>query len=375
LSRDSTGTALAIAVVMHLRRAMAAFCLVGLWTAALGAQSTVVELNEAGWKALRDGHEVRSEALFAEALTLRPNDPILLLGAAAAAHAQGKQREAMARLQLALEKNPRLTDASRLLGRIAYEEGEVELAIRTGEKALTLAPGDPELKRELETWRRDADVHHAFEEVRYDRFRVMFEGRAEQSLAAQATSMLDSAFRRIGAALGEYPTDTIVAVLYTEQQFRDITRAPEWSGGRYDGRIRIPAAGAALKPALFERVLAHELTHAIVASIAPRHVPTWLNEGLAQHLDGTDPQPAQRRMKMLGRSVPLKQLEGSFGQLSAAQAQVAYDESLLAVNVMFDRPGFGWTRLLRELADGASFEHAIGRFGFSYPDLEVPFAR
>ena len=354
---------------------MTAFCLVGLWTDALGAQSTVVELNEAGWKALRDGHEARSEALFAEALTLRPNDPILLLGAAAAAHAQGKQREAMARLQLALEKNPRLTDASRLLGRIAYEEGEVELAIRTGEKALTLAPGDAELKRELETWRRDADVHHAFEEVRYDRFRVMFEGRAEQSLAAQATSVLDSAFRRIGAALGEYPTDTIVAVLYTEQQFRDITRAPEWSGGRYDGRIRIPAAGAALKPALFERVLAHELTHAIVASIAPRHVPTWLNEGLAQHLDGTDPQAAQRRMKMLGRSVPLKQLEGGFGQLNAAQAQVAYDESLLAVNVMFDRPGFGWTRLLRELADGASFEHAIGRFGFSYPDLEVPFAR
>ena len=105
---------------------MLARCLVGLSVSPLGAQSTVVELSEGGWKARRDGHEARSEAFFAEALTLRPNDPVLLFGAAAAAHAQGKQREAMARLQVALERNPRLTDASRLLGRIAYEEGEVD---------------------------------------------------------------------------------------------------------------------------------------------------------------------------------------------------------------------------------------------------------
>ena len=59
----------------------------------------------------------------------------------------------------------------------------------------------------------------------------------------------------------------------------------------------------------------------------------------------------------------------------AAGAQVAYDESLLAVSVMFERPGFGWTRLLHRLADGQSFEDAIPNFGFSYADLEAPFAR
>jgi hypothetical protein len=54
---------------------------------------------------------------------------------------------------------------------------------------------------------------------------------------------------------------------------------------------------------------------------------------------------------------------------------VAYDESLLAAGVMFNRPEFGWTRLLHRLADGQSFDGAIDSFGFSYADLEAPFAR
>ena len=360
---------------MRFRHALAILALTLSSPATLFAQSSVVELNEAGWKALRNTDNDRAAALFNEALTLRPNDPVLLLGSGASAHAQGKQQEAIKRLRRALELDPRLVIASRLLGRIAYAEGDAELAIRTYENALKHTPGDAELTGQLEAWRRDAEVHRTFENRRFDRFRVMFEGHEEASLAAQATSIFDSAFWRIGEKLGEYPTNTIVTILYTEKQFRDITRAPEWSGGQYDGRIRIPVAGASQKPELFERVLTHELTHAIVAGIVPGGIPSWLNEGLAQHFDGSDVQAAAKRLKAHGRWVPLQRLERGFSHLTAAEAQIAYDESLLAVGVMLDRPGFGWIRLLHRLADGQSFSDAIVNFGFSYADLEAPFAR
>jgi tetratricopeptide (TPR) repeat protein len=356
-------------------RAAAILWVMVLCATSVHGQSQVNELNDAGWKALRDGYQDRAASLFAEALTLRPNDPVLLMGVGAAAHAQGKQKDAMTSLQKALEVMPGLTPASILLGQIAFDEGDVDLAIRTYEDALKHAPRNMELTETLDQWRREASVHKSFDELRYERFRVLFEGHAEQSLARQATDVFNSEFFRIANKLGEYPPDTIVAVLYTEQQFRDLTRAPAWAGGQYDGRIRVPVAGASRQPELFEKVLTHELTHAIVAGIAPNGVPAWLNEGLAQYFDGTDVSAAKRRMNALGRSIPLKRLAGSFGRLSAAEAQVAYDESLLAVTVIADRPAFGWTRLLHQLADGQSFDDVIGSYGFSYADLEAPFAR
>ena len=114
--------------------------------------------------------------------------------------------------------------------------------------------------------------------------------------------------------LGEYPVHTIVAVLYTEQQFRDITRAPQWSGGQYDGRIRIPVAGAAQKPELFERVMTHELTHAVIDGIVRRRGADLAQRG-AGPVSSTAriPRAALNRMKAAGRSIPLKDLERGFG--------------------------------------------------------------
>jgi tetratricopeptide (TPR) repeat protein len=357
------------------RIAVVLFSIVISATVALRAQTTVQELNDAGWKAIRDQNSRRALSLFNEALAMRPNDPVLLTGAGAALYEEGRHREAIARLQQAVGLRPDFKEASALLGQIAFEEGDVDLAIKTYENALKLAPGDAVLTNTLAAWKRETDVHRTFEETRYDRFRVMFEGRAEQALATEATAILNRAFWQIGQKLGSYPANTIVAVLYTEQQFRDITRAPEWSSGRYDGRIRIPVAGALRNPDLFEQVLVHELTHAVIDGIAGPRVPAWLNEGLAQYFDGSDPAQARRRLAAAGRVIPLAALERGFDRLSAGQAQIAYDESLLATCVMLDRPGFGWHVLLSRLADGQSFKEAIPNFGFSYDDLEAGFRR
>ena len=65
-------------------RATAILWVMALCVTSVHGQSRVNELNDAGWKALRDGYQDRAANLFAEALTLRPNDPVLLMGAGAA---------------------------------------------------------------------------------------------------------------------------------------------------------------------------------------------------------------------------------------------------------------------------------------------------
>src|SRR5580765_5503626 len=136
--------ALATAMPMLARRAFATLC-IGLFSlTALHAQSSrVVELNDAAWKALHDGYSDKAASLFAEALTLRPNEPVLLMGAGAAAHERGNQKEAIARLSRALELNPRLTAASKMLGRIAFDEGAEACAgrCRVGEWTVFAAEG------------------------------------------------------------------------------------------------------------------------------------------------------------------------------------------------------------------------------------------
>jgi tetratricopeptide (TPR) repeat protein len=362
---------------MVIRPLLAALCLILTVTSSLQAQSTAVELNDAGWKMVERGEGARAARTFAEALALEPDNPVLWFGAGAAAHIDGRPKDASAHLRKALEYDPKLTLASLLFGEIAYAGGDVALAIATYEKALKYAPGDPHLTKRLAAWRADAEVHRDFEERRFDRFRVMFQGYADASLAAQATEMLNSAFWRIGAVLGTYPSDSVVVMLYTEQQFRDITQAPEWSGGVYDGRIRVPAAGATGSLQSFERVLTHELTHSMIANAAPRGVPTWLHEGLAQYFEGDDPRVARRRLSTLGRDrlIPLSRLEGAFSQFGAAQAQVAYDESLVAVDVIMQRPAFNWSSLFRALGEHDRTELIFDSFALSYSDLEAQFGR
>jgi len=356
------------------RLILVALCLV-LGTSPLAAQSNVAELNEAGWRLLRSGDGSRAAKLFAEALDAQPNEPVLLLGAGVAAHLQGKAKEATTNLRRALEIAPDLTPASIVLGQIEYSTGDISQAISTYEKALRHAPKDPQLTSRLDSWRADAEANRGFVERRVDRFRVMFQGHVDKPLAARATDLLESAFWRIGKVLGAYPSEPVVVMLYTEKQFRDITQAPEWSGGLYDGRIRIPAAGAAQSPQLFERVLVHELTHAMIAGLAPRGIPVWLHEGLAQYFEGDDPAAAMRRLKAVGQVVPLRYLEASFNRLTEAEALVAYDESLVIVDAMLQRPGLDWNGLFRALADSPRTEYTLDNFGLRYSELEEEIAR
>lgn len=350
------------------------FCLCVIAAPPALAQSAA-ESNAAGWKLLEQGDAGQAAKAFAGALAQRPDEPVLLFGAAMAAQLQGQPAAAKPRLVHALEVNPGFTPASQLLGEILYREGDLDRAIAVYEAALKHRPGNPELAARLETLRSEADVHSTLIERREDRFRVLFQGRTDGPLAAQATGLLTKAFWRVGRMLGAYPSDPVLVMLYTDKQFRDITRAPEWSGGLYDGKIRVPVAGASRSPQLFERVLTHELTHAMVSALAPRGVPSWIHEGLAQYFDGSSVDDARRRLQAHGRRIPLDQLDGGFGHLTAAGAVVAYDESLVAVRTILERRDISWTELLYALAGSEHPRETLAGFQIDYAQLEASFAK
>lgn len=354
---------------MRLPLVLVAACVALITPPPSAAQTGARELNDAGWQFIERGDAGAAARVFGEALRTHPDEPLLLMGAGVAAHMQGRADAARTALMRALALDARLTTASVILGELAHVDGDLIQAIAIYEKALTFAPNDAHLASRLQAWRADLEASRGFTERRVDRFRVMFQGHADRPLATRATDVLEAAFWRIGRALGSYPSEPVGVTLYTEQQFQDVTLAPAWVGGLYDGRIRVPTAGASQNLPLFDRVLVHELTHALLVRIAPRGIPTWLHEGLAQYFEGDDAVAARRRLARSG-VIPLRHLEGRFSGLTAAQARVAYDESLVVVDALVRQPGLSWNALFRALTESTRAEYTLDQFGVRYSDVE-----
>jgi tetratricopeptide (TPR) repeat protein len=358
------------------RRSAGLVCLFLSFGVPAAPQSTVTQLSDSAWQAVDKGDGDKAASAFREALSMRPRDAMLNFGAGVAAHLQGRDQEATGFLQKALQLEPALVDASTLLGQIVYRQGNLDLAIKTYEAALQRAPRNSVLLQRLEAWRKEASAYQSFQSVKDDRFAIMFEGPVEQKLAARATAVLGNAFWRIGKAIGAYPSNPINVILYTDKQFRDITGAPEWAGGGFDGQIRMPVRGAQQNLQEFDRVLTHELTHAMLRSIVSRNLPAWLNEGLAMSFEGYDAAGVERALLSARLFVPLSALRTSFFRLNEKQAAVAYAESFFATAVLMDRIGpSGMGQLLQDLDGGQPIDQAVERFGFTFADFESRLAR
>ena len=251
-------------------------------------------------------------------------------------------------------------------------KGDLLGAIRALEALDQEKPGDKAVQATLDRWRREFDLQLRMQQAYGDHFAVSFEGPAEEALANKAIESLNRAYDRICNVLNTYPLTTIPVVLYTTEQFTDITRAPAWAAGAYDGTIRVPMRGALDEAKELDRVLAHEFTHALVHTLSKTTIPTWLNEGLATALESDTLDWAEKRVDE-NKPVPLSLLRRSFGQFSGGQAVLAYATSALAVRRMLQEAGgFAVANLIRDLGDGVdfdkAFEHRIQR---SFDDFQA----
>ena len=215
-----------------------------------------VKLAEAGSKALDERRLADALSAFTAAAKLAPRSAEIAFGVGLSAYMLGQNAEAERQFQRALQLDPALNDASLLLGELQYRSGRIRDAVATYEAALKSAPGDARLKEKISQWSAEARTESRFAETRGVHFRALFEGPVDQGLARRAVDLLEATYRRIGDSLQFYPTESIEVVLYTSQQFRDITRGPTWAGGVYDGRIRVPVKGALDQIDELERVLA-----------------------------------------------------------------------------------------------------------------------
>ncbi len=350
------------------------FCLSASLLAQIDPKTALLERS--AWSALNAGQAHAAAEAFRDALAADPKNARLHLGAGMAAALERRDADARDEFERALALDSKLSQARALLGQMQYRMGDVAGAIRTYETVIAEHPDDRSARATLERWRREAELHDRMQQAVGSHFTVSFEGPREEEVASQALESLDRAYWRIGQMLGSYPNDPIHVVLYTSEQFTDITRSPAWAAGAYDGTIRVPMRGALDNPKELDRVLAHEFTHALIRTLAKRGVPTWLDEGVATALEGDSLDWAENSVAKGGAPVPLRALQAGFSRFSGAEAQLAYATSALAAHrLLKEAGGFAVANLLRDLGDGVEFEASfLHRIQRSFADFQsTPF--
>jgi len=264
------------------------------------------------------------------------------------------------------EKNP---TGHEMIAQIYYSRGRIEDAIDEWKTVLELDPKNENARRLLDKAQKEYRVEGAFNKNETYYFTIKYEGGENSELGYKVLDILDKAYGEVGGDLGYYPNEPVTVILYTQQQFTDVTDAPSWSGGIFDGNIRIPVGGEFAMERL-KTVLYHEYTHYVIMMVAGRKVPTWINEGIAQYEERWVHD--LKYYEIDGKPIPLTELEGPFINMPPKLAMVAYVESLSAVSFFVDTFGmYDLSKLVKLLGEDATLDDAFRRStGISYADFQ-----
>jgi tetratricopeptide (TPR) repeat protein len=296
------------------------------------------------------------------ATTFLPDQPVLLMNVAYLYLKKSEFKQAVEYLERAKRFSADNPEVYKLEGWAFFGMNRPELAVTEWKKALALRP-DADTQAALDKALRDKAEEEGYKENESAHFQLKYNGNAEPALAREVLHVLEAHYTRIESELNYTPPEPIGVVLYTQEGFADITRAPGWVGALNDGRIRVPVQGLTGVDPELSRVLKHELTHSFIQQKTHGHAPTWIQEGVAQWMEGKRSEENAAVLMQVydsGQAAPLGRLEGSWMGLSGDVARYAYAWALANIEYIVDTQGMGDVeRILDRIAAGGSTEDAL----------------
>jgi len=307
------------------------------------------------------------------ALTYAPDDAGILLNVAYLHLRRSENKQGLEYLERAQRVAPNNPDISKLAGWAYYGMNKLNQAVAEWQRSLALRP-DPEVQAALDKALRDKHEEENYRENESSHFTLRYSGEAEPGLAHEVLRALETHFAAIESELNYTPPEPIGVILYTQQAFADITSAPGWVGALNDGRIRVPVQGLTQLTPELSRVLKHELTHSFVRQKTRANAPTWMQEGIAQWMEGKRSGASAGlllRVYDAKQAMPLADLQGPWMRLSNELAAYAYAWALANVEYIIQVDGMSDVdRILDRLGGGSSAESAVREVLHSnYDDL------
>ncbi len=258
-------------------------------------------------------------------------------------------------------RHPGHTEAYPLLVQCAFRRGDASEAARWIDSLERCAPDFPGLA----LWREQAAQLRTGRGAFSSRLRVTCDGSCPLGTEREILDAAERAWTALGHDLGRAPTSPVSIRIVPAGAM-----PAEWAEAVFDGQIRLPPS-AAESPERRDPILRHELSHAFLVDFSGGRIPLWMNEGLAQWLEGRRPSalPDARSATWLDQIATRRSLM----DLDADDASLAYAWSLAVTSELMDLHGS--TTLLRylDLLAGGTPEPEAFRmvFGRTYESLSA----
>jgi len=323
---------------------------------------------------IKDVEGAGGEAL--KILAIRPDDPDIHLQIARAFQKMEDDDAALTVLGKSVGRHPSHEPSLAQIARLHYNRGNLPEARFFLNRALEVNPGRAEsldLKRQLD---REEPLESSFDRDTSIHFELTYQTVFSKEWVSDLLEIFETAYERGGDFLGVQPAQRVQVIVYALRDLRKAKSLPEWAGGVYDGKIRLPVSSMSSTPEQMTAAVLHEYCHHMVFVMTHGNCPTWLNEGLAQTLEGSDPARAQQILTGDDGKlslIPLSKLEGPFTEAkSREEAGKMYAQSLLTVKYLIKEKGIPALReLLTNLGRQCSIQEAATMaFDDSLTDLE-----
>ena len=264
----------------------------------------------------------------------------------------------------ALELNPGADEVMLSLGVVYYYQERLDESLALLEKFSAKDPANETARYYIEKIKRENPVESGLLTRETGHFVIKYSGSSQDLVGDLLLPILEDAYSSVGSRLNYYPNHKITVILYTDEEFTAATDSPGWAGAIFDGKIRIPTKGVSGSTAILKKMIVHEYTHVLVFDLAGQGCPAWLNEGLAQYMEGAPVDPADRLvidyMSQNGKDLPLGRLSDGFTGMPADSAYTAYMMSLSATNFLIMKYGESSAKaILALIKSGKTIDQAI----------------
>jgi hypothetical protein len=251
----------------------------------------------------------------------------------------------------------------------AHDQFDAAVALYNRAQQINANPFVDDRVRQIEMNKR---LEHRYDTYATPHFQIHYASEAGPDAARKLGSVLEREFQRLQVWI---PTPTfrpVVVNALTWEDFRSTYTGSDFILGFYNGKITVPVVGVDTEIPVITNILAHELSHAMIAQATNDQAPHWFQEGLAQRIEERDYHANAFNMFDDSRLLPVSLLDDVLNAPDPELVSAAYivaQTDIRYIEAKYGRAGI--QQMLRSFADGATTSDAVAQLsGLPLPEFE-----